>query len=1451
MSCDRAFGPRVALSCRAFDFTLYFEDAVFAVLPTAALLLLLPLPLVFLLRNPKVVKGSKLLAAKLVTYVCLLACQTVFLALRSVNPGLWTQASLAADVIGIVGAIGVALLSWFDHQRSIRPSSLLAMYLMIATILDVARLRTLWSIPGATGAAIVFSLVLGLTLTALVLESTSKHQALRSPREYSGIGLEPFSGLWARIAYFWLLGTVRQGYHKILCVDDLPGMDPQLRSGVLHNKLEKEWSACDQTRKYSLIVSCFRAYSTALFSAVLPRLCLTGFTFAQPFMINTLTDWIQETDAPESSGKGMIGAYALVYLSLASATAFYWYQTFRFITRVRAGLISLVYQQTVQARSIDLGDTTGLTLMGTDVDRIVLAFRSLHEVWASLLEMFLAIYLLERQLGVPCVMPGLLTLAFTLTTFKLSSMGKTSQKRWIERVEKRLSVISSMLGDIKAVKMLGLTDKMFDIIDRLQRIEIETSMRFRKIFIAQVFFSNAPAALAPIVTFALYVGISNAKNDNTLLASRAFTSLSLISLLTASALTFIQSIPSMIQCFACFERIQEYCRQPASPFAAQEHLTTHSNSSWEKKQIQLRQLEMGSDSKSSSPLISFSDQDFSWSNAGPAILKCLNLEIQPKRITVIVGPTGSGKSTLLQSIIGETVALGGQIKRNFSAAAYCSQTPWLTNGTIRDNIIGASPLDEVWYTSVLHACALEDDIARLARGDRTKVGSNGVNLSGGQRQRVSMARAVYSRCRLVLFDDTFSGLDSHTVELTAGRLFGPEGLLVRNQTTVIIATHSSAVLAFADIVVVLENGSVVKAGKSQTLKQAAEEDFAISNMDSTDESAQGDESGSLRGSASTQAAQADSSLDQDAADVTDLKRQQGDWSVYSYYFKAAGKYELASFLAFMSLWTVCEQFSAVWLNWWSDANETSTNRRDGMYLGVYAGLGVAASVFMGAACWFLFINMITKSSRTFHRALLLATLRRVPLKAPLYFFHETDLGSITNRFSQDMELIGLDFPLIAVNYVSAACNCIAQVLILGIFTKYLAVTVPFILALVVIIQRFYLRTSRQVRLLDIEAKAPVYLHFIETASGAATIRAFGWQHYFRRMLEVALDRSQRPVYLLFSVQRWLALVLDLVVSVLVIILVSIVVTWKSSFDSGAVGLSLVIVMMFNKTLMSVVQYWTSLETSVGAVARIKQYVELTESEDRSDCIPQPIPQNWPPSGAIRFSNLVASHSPDGHPVLKDISLDVKAGDRVAICGRSGGGKTSLVLSLLQMTSIQSGSVEIDGIEISSLAPVELRQCINVVPPDPVLMPGSVRFNLDPYGSASEDEIIKALEKLRLWSRIEALGGLDSELDNASWSAGERQLLCLARAMVRKSRLLLLDEATSSVDPQTEILMQDVIATGFPNCTVLSVMHRLNTIRRFDKVIVLHEGEIVDYDEPNTLLAKESRLLEMYKAGGYQ
>jgi ATP-binding cassette, subfamily C (CFTR/MRP), member 1 len=324
---------------------------------------------------------------------------------------------------------------------------------------------------------------------------------------------------------------------------------------------------------------------------------------------------------------------------------------------------------------------------------------------------------------------------------------------------------------------------------------------------------------------------------------------------------------------------------------------------------------------------------------------------------------------------------------------------------------------------------------------------------------------------------------------------------------------------------------------------------------------------------------------------------------------------------------------AIWLKQWSDANATG-NADNGLYLGVYAALGISSTLLAMWSCWELFVHMITRSLRNMHQSLLSTVFR-----APLTFFQLTDIGSITNRFSQDMELVGLDFPLVAINYVSAALNCLAQILILAIYAKFLAVTGPFVVSLVFVLQKFYLRTSRQMRLLDIEAKAPLFSQFIETTSGSATIRAFGWQQHFQERLTGLLDRSQRPVYLLYCVQQWLALILDLIVSALAIILVAIVVNWRSSFDPGSVGVALVMVMTFNRTLMFVVKFWTMLETSVGAVSRIKRFEEETEHEEGPRLDESPRLSNWPFGGAVAFSNVQASYGygrvhPHREPYLK-------------------------------------------------------------------------------------------------------------------------------------------------------------------------------------------------------------------------
>jgi ABC-type multidrug transport system fused ATPase/permease subunit len=413
---------------------------------------------------------------------------------------------------------------------------------------------------------------------------------------------------------------------------------------------------------------------------------------------------------------------------------------------------------------------------------------------------------------------------------------------------------------------------------------------------------------------------------------------------------------------------------------------------------------------------------------------------------------------------------------------------------------------------------------------------------------------------------------------------------------------------------------------------------------------------------------------------------------------------------------------------------------------------------------------------------------------------------------------------------SAGFSALAKAIIVVIFSQYLAALAPFVVALLYVLQSFYLQTSRQVRLLEIEAKAPLYTHFIESVDGAPTIRAFGWQSQYQERSYKFIDQAQRPAYLQYCIQHWLGFVLDLLVAVIAVVLVAIVVTWKGKFSTGNVGVSLVMIMTFSSVLTRLIKTWTMMESSIGAVARIKEFVAVTEAEDKGGRKAQ-VAQDWPKHGNVEFRNLVAAHSPSAESVIKGVSLSIRASEHIALCGRSGSGKTvsknmlsfrfsldaaghgrsdrsrfkgtehlesdqarlfidrewranilrdpqSAILALLQMMETRSGRITVDGVDVSAMSCTDVRSRLNVVPQDPFLLPGTIRFNIDPFGKASDEDIIQALERVRLWTVISEQGGLGKEMDTAAWSAGQKQLLCLARAMVRNSNVLILDEATS-------------------------------------------------------------------------
>ncbi|SPO04398.1 related to ABC multidrug transporter [Cephalotrichum gorgonifer] len=1435
---DRLFGPQVNPDCRAFDFTLYFEDIFFNCLPSSVFLLCLPAAIYRLWARPHVVRASKGVAWKSIALVALFVCQAAFLALRVQSSKASTSASLPGDILQLVSFAAATVFSYMHHYRSIRPSTLLSLYLPTLILLDVARLRTLWLIPTAQQESIVFTLVLGGTLFSFILESSGKERILVT-KEGAPKTPEAYSGFWRLMSYSWLKGTFLDGYLRIMTVMDLPEVDSDLSRAAVHEELAITWENADKLKRHMLLYSCFRAYRGSFLAAVVPRLFLSGFNFAQPFLVTATINWVGDDNASNASGKGLIGAFTLVYLGIAGATALYWYRTYRFITKLRAALISLTFYQTTRSRKVDLGEITAITLMGTDVERIVTGFRHIHELWAAPIDMAIAVYLLQRQVFIACIVPAVILLVFVAFASWMSGFSKAAQRTWIEKVEDRLSLTTYMLGDMKSVKMLGLSSMMFTLVQRMREIEITASRKFRQLFCLQVFFANSPAALIPVATFAVYVGIALARHDNSILASQAFTSLSLIALLVGPAMIFLQAIPAVVQCIGSFDRLQEYCNRPQFDESVTD---SSSDASYVLPETSEKSDTQGSEKESSS-LISFHNQSVSWAKSAPRVLKGINLSLKSNEVTMIIGPVGSGKSTLLESILGEAVVLEGTAIRHFSGAGYCPQTPWLRNQTIRQNIIGASDPDEEWYSTVLHACCLEKDVNQLSLGDRSLVGSKGISLSGGQKQRIALARAVFARHPVVLLDDVFSGMDAATVEHITGYLLGENGLFKVNRTTVVIATHTRYLLQYADSVVALDNGEVIEAG---TLDELREQDgyTAAVYMQGAESPVQRDDE--QHGSASKPADEAESdaliTMLQDVGD--DEKRQRGDFSVYNYYVKACGTVPVAIFIFATFLCTICLEISTVWIDQWSKANKESPNKNVGMYLGVYAAFAALATVFQIIGVWYLMIPVISNSALNLHKNLLQSTVG-----APLRFFNKTDSGTLTNRFSQDMDLIDMKLPLYAVNYISAVFSCSIKLIILAVYARWLAIAVPFLAAVVYFAQKFYLRTSRQMRLLDIEAKAPLYSIFTDAVNGTTGIRAFGWQAAFEKSCLELLDISQRPVYLLFCIQQCLAFVLDLVVAVMAVILVSTVVALRDSFEPGQVGVALVMVMSFSFELMILIKFWTMLETSVGAVARVKGFTAGTESEERATDTMEVSP-TWPASGVIEFVDTVAAYSPEGEAVLKGVSLKIQGGEKVAICGRSGSGKTSLTLALLQLIDLRSGVIKVDDVDLSQIKRSDVRTRINVITQEPFLMPGTIRFNIDPFGAATDDDMVVALQKLRLWDLVKEQGGLDKAMDADSWSIGQRQLLCLARAMVRKSQILVLDEATSSVDAETEVIMQDIISKEFAQQTVIAIMHRLEHITKYDRIALLDKGSLLEFDTPEALLARESGFRDLYRSAGY-
>ncbi|KAI1858876.1 uncharacterized protein JN550_012335 [Neoarthrinium moseri] len=1485
-SSDDSFGP--AFSCpepgTTFDFTLTFEHSILSIVPCAILLVILPVQLRKIWSWMPKTHPSKTLAGKAVISTILVGLHVALLVLwsRLNRSGVPLRTAIPYGVVSLVATVAVSALVLLEHGRSWRPSSLVSVYLGISALFDAVQVRTIFLRGPSTAIASVLSAALALKLALLGLQTRNKRSYLKEP--YRRFPPETLSGILNRSFFWWLRSTFFQGYRVGLTLDSICDIDVELKSASMQSLILHAWTRHSDKGRFALASALASALRRPLLTVVLPRLCLVAFNYAQPFLIQRAVSLLEEPVNEQTANDryGIIGATALVYLGIA-------HKLYRSLTMVRAATVSLIYVTSLESFPGTLDDAKTVTLMSTDVERTVSGLELLHETWARVLEIAIGIWLLARQIGAISIAPVIVAAAcFTWQTWLARYMGPR-QLPWIKSIQSRVANISSVLRNMKAVRMMGLANLVEEMLQMQRLRELHLSKPFRWMIVWVNMIASMPQVLAPLVIFAAYAIRSRVDNSGQLSVVTAFSSLAIISLITSPAVHLLSSIPALRAAEGCVDRIQKFLLSPKIS-RNDEHSSRKSSENGSKSspyQHVMVKLGEGIKRDESGHLIKFEAVDLRPYKNAELLLKNASFGIPEAKLTMVIGPVGSGKSTFLKALVGEITPERGSLTIGTRSVAYCSQTPWLPNSSFRTVLCGPTEYEEAWYETVLEACDLKRDVQQFSHGDQTIIGSRGAILSGGQRQRLALARAIYARKSLLLLDDIFSALDRDTEENVIYRLFSDQGLVHKLQCTTVLVTHSMRHTSMADNVLVFDPET--KTAKARAKSELISDILPPSPENSKDEQKEVNVTRVPQKYSSLTANNAVTGATQE--DFEDLARRTGDMSVYLYYYRAIGLPRTLGACLILAVFTFTSNFPRFWLEWYTDDPVS----RFSAFLGLYFMLVVVASSSQGAMIWQIMISIVPKSGAELHKILL-----RVVMRAPMQFFSSIDSGVTLNRFSQDMTLVDAVLPTVAFGTVLALMQCIAQLIFVCLGSSYMAICVPVAGITLYLIQKFYLRTSRQLRFLDLEAKSPLFTHFVETIEGLASIRAFHWQADFTEANLKHLDQSQKPYYLLFCIQRWLILVLDLMVAAMATVLMVLAFTVRATTSSGSLGVALTAVLSFSQSLQDLMLSWTQMETSLGAIARTKNLEDAIPPEDANDGKVQEPQTGWPSKGSIEFQHVCASY--DGKDMaLRDISLCVKPGQKVGILGRTGSGKSTLIAALLRLVDVvppehstmgdaRVGRILIDDTPITTVSRTALRSRILSIPQEGLTLGGTIRFNADPYHATvcrdsesgsiddkSHDELIlSAISRVGLWEAIEARGGLDGDMTSQPLSQGEGQLFAIARAIIRKDiasapgpmdsgaaqdaprrsgnttafsandgiqrtqptarhSILLLDEATSNLDVGTDAKIQTLIRNEFREFTIVTVAHRVSSIKSSDMVGVMEDGRLVRFGPPAEIL----------------